>query len=45
MNLAVNNNTNADISLVSQRTYNDANLFHIVEVQNTGTEAAELYRS
>lgn len=36
------NNNNANVSLASQRAYNDANLFHIVgEVQNTGTEAAE----
>jgi len=35
-------NNNANVSLVSQRAYNDADLFHIVgEVQNTGTEAAE----
>jgi len=35
-------NNNADVSLVSQRAYNDADLFHIVgEVQNTGTEATE----
>jgi hypothetical protein len=35
-------NNNANVSFVSQRAYNDADLFHIVgEVQNTGTEAAE----
>lgn len=35
-------NNNANVSLASQRAYNDADLFHIVgEVQNTGTEAAE----
>jgi hypothetical protein len=35
-------NNNANVSLVSQRAYNDADLFHIVgEVQNTGAEAAE----
>ena len=36
-----NNNNNVDVSLVSQSTYNDGNLFHIVEVQNTGTVSAE----
>src|ERR687890_1195845 len=37
-----NNNTNADVSLVSQRAYSDAYSFHIVgEVQNTGTVSAE----
>jgi hypothetical protein len=35
-------NNNANVSLASQRAYNDADLFHIVgEVQNTGTEAEE----
>jgi uncharacterized membrane protein YgcG len=37
-----NNNNAADVSIVSQRAYSDANLFHIVgEVQNTGKEASE----
>src|SRR5919107_4025822 len=37
-----NNNTNADVSLVSQRSYSDAYSFHIVgEVQNSGTVSAE----
>jgi uncharacterized membrane protein YgcG len=40
--LTDNNNNNANVSLVSQRAYNDANLFHIIgEAQNTGIESAE----
>ena len=34
-------NNNADVSIVSQRAYSDAYTFHIIEVQNTGTESAE----
>jgi hypothetical protein len=39
--LANNSNNNADVSLVSQRAYSDASLFHIVEVQNTGRETVQ----
>jgi hypothetical protein len=42
--LADNNSNNAaaDVSLVNQKAYSDASLFHIAgEVQNTGTEPVE----
>lgn len=39
-------NNNANVSLASQRAYNDADLFHIVgEVQNTVQKPQSLYRS
>ena len=35
-----NNNNAADVSIVSQRAYSDASLFHITgEAQNTGRES------